>query len=126
MFMAGQAREVDVRKAKELMDSGDATMIDIRETQEWDQERLPGVTLLPMSTFTPRQIAGAADRNLLILCRSGRRAQMLAQALIAQGHHRNPLVVAGGILAWRAAGYPVEQGAPSGARFSIIQGGRTD
>ncbi len=123
MFMNVPTREVDVRKAKELMDAGEASMIDIRETAEWDQERLPGATLMPLSTFTPAQIAGAADRNLLILCRSGRRAHMLAQALQAQGHHRNPLVVAGGILAWRAAGYPLEEGPPTPS-FSVIRGGR--
>lgn len=124
MFMSGQASEIDVRKAKEWLDSGKAAMIDIRETAEWDQERIPGVPLLPMSAFNPNQIPENAERCVLILCRSGKRAHMLAQALIAQGHHKNPVVVGGGILAWRAEGFPLETGAPAHPKFSVIQGGK--
>ena len=124
MFMTPSVSEIDVRTAKKWIDSGEAIMIDIRETEEWNQERVPGVDLLPLSAFNPALVPSEDKGRLLILCRSGRRAEMLAQAMAAQGLHKSPVVVAGGILAWRAEGLPIESGAPKHARFSVIQGGK--
>ncbi len=124
MFMSPNVSEVDVRTAKTWLDAGEAVMIDIRENEEWNQERVPGVDLLPLSAFNPAQLPAEKLGKLLILCRSGRRAEMLAQALSAQGFHKSPVVVAGGILAWRAEGLPVEEGTPKAPHFSVIQGGK--
>jgi rhodanese-related sulfurtransferase len=82
-------------------------LVDVREPNETAIERYPGAVIVPLSTFDPAEIPDPQGRQVVFACRSGRRsvtASQVAQAagLPYDGH------LAGGILAWKAAGLPVE------------------
>jgi len=74
-----------------------------------------GAVLLPKSDFDGEQklwkdfLAKSADKQLILYCRSGKRAGVVAEALAQQGH---PVANAGGFKDWQAAGLPVRSGIP--------------
>lgn len=82
-------------------------LVDVREPNETALERFPDAVLLPLSAFDPAAIPAPGGREVVFACRSGRRsvtASLAAQERgFAYGSH-----LAGGILAWKAAGLPTE------------------
>ena len=98
---------VSPRDAAQLVERGQAWIVDVREPDEHRREHVAGAALSPTSIFSPTGFpAEAPGRRTLILCRSGGRAGKVAGALRAAG--RNDVdVIEGGIAAWMAAGLPV-------------------
>jgi rhodanese-related sulfurtransferase len=86
---------------------GRMLLVDVREPNETALERFPDAVLVPLSAFDPEQIPDPDGREVVFACRSGRRsvtASLAAQERgFAYGSH-----LAGGILAWKAAGLPTE------------------
>jgi len=86
---------------------GRVLIIDVREPNETAIETFPGAVLLPLSSFDPADIPDPGGRQVVFACRSGRRsvtASLVAQAAgLPYDTH-----LAGGILAWKAAGLPTE------------------
>jgi rhodanese-related sulfurtransferase len=87
--------------------AGRMLIVDVREPNETALETFPGGVLLPLSSFDPLQIPDPAGRQVVFACRSGKRsvtASVVAQSagLPYDAH------LAGGILAWKAAGLPTE------------------
>ncbi|MDA8049189.1 MAG: rhodanese-like domain-containing protein [Rhodospirillales bacterium] len=80
-------------------------LIDVREPQEYAAERIHGALLAPLSTFDPKSLPLPSDREVVLHCGVGRRS---AQALAACAAAGVPVVrhMAGGLLAWKAAGLP--------------------
>lgn len=85
-------------------------MIDVREPDEYRGElgHLGGAELVPLATVGAR--AGGWDRHaeLLLICRSGARSGRAAAELVRAGFTR-VMNLAGGMLAYHAAGLPVER-----------------
>lgn len=86
---------------------GRVLLVDVREPNETAVERFPGAELLPMSAFDPAQIPDPRGREVVFACRSGRRSALAAQAAQEHGYPYDAHL-AGGILAWKAAGLPTE------------------
>lgn len=82
-------------------------LVDVREPNETALERYPGAVIVPLSSFDPAQIPDPQGRQVVFACRSGRRSVTASQAAQAQGLPYNAHL-AGGILAWKAAGLPTE------------------
>lgn len=94
------------------MARGDVTLIDVREPQEWAQARIPGAVLLPLSSFDPAAVTVPPGKKLVFHCRSGVRCGAAAELLASAGRAPKDAPIhrlAGGILAWIAAGLPIEQ-----------------
>lgn len=100
---------VDPREASELMSEG-AMMIDIREQNEWDQSRIPGTVLKPMSTINDWWQELPRDTTVILQCRTGSRSAQATHALINQAGFDNVLNLTGGIVAWAQDGLDVETG----------------
>ncbi len=85
-------------------------LIDVREPAEFTGElgHIAGAQLVPMAGL-PLAAAGW-DRNAeyLIICRSGGRSGMSAQSMRQMGFTK-VMNLAGGMLAWNAAGLTVER-----------------
>ena len=64
-------------EALQLMDTlGDKlTVIDVRTEQEYAQGHVPGALLLPIQTLREHMGQVPADGSVLLLCRTGRRAE---------------------------------------------------
>ena len=82
-------------------------LVDVRELNEAALERYPGAVIVPLSSFDPAQIPDPQGRQVVFACRSGRRSVTASQAAQAQGLPYDAHL-AGGILAWKAAGLPTE------------------
>jgi rhodanese-related sulfurtransferase len=86
---------------------GRMVLVDVREPNETELERFPGAVLVPLSAFDPAAIPEPAGRDVVFACRSGRRSVTASLAAQEQGF-AYASHLAGGILAWKAAGLPTE------------------
>jgi rhodanese-related sulfurtransferase len=96
-------------QVKAGLEAGTIALVDVREPNENLNERIPGDVLEPLSTFDPGNLPDPAGKRLVFYCRSGNRSvksSLIAQAagLPYDAH------LAGGILAWKAAGFETESG----------------
>src|SRR4051812_5059510 len=88
-----------------------ALLVDVRE----DNERASGTPAAALGLsrgFLELRIEQAEpdrDRDILLLCGSGQRSLLAAEALQRMGY-RNVASVVGGMAAWKAAGLPVAAG----------------
>ncbi|MBM3548328.1 MAG: rhodanese-like domain-containing protein [Alphaproteobacteria bacterium] len=102
-------RFADPRTIADLMAKGEATLVDVRESEEFRALRIPGARLVPLSAFDPAKAQPKPGAQLVLHCAAGVRCGTAAQILRASGYQGEILRMAGGIKAWRAEGLPVER-----------------
>ena len=85
----------------------DGRVIDVREFPEFAAGHIAGAELVPLSTVAERCEAWDREGELVLVCRSGRRAEQARQELAARGFKRLR-VLEGGIERWSAQGKPLE------------------
>ena len=100
--MDRQLPQVAASDALILASSGSGWLLDVREQPEWDRGHSPLATLVPMTQLQDRIGELPGDRRLLVICHSGRRSATVVGALVGAGY--DAVNVAGGMLAWDAAG----------------------
>lgn len=84
-------------------------MLDVREQEEYDEERIPGSQLLPLSELMARFEDEVPEGiEIIAQCRSGKRSAQATDFLRAQGYEVTNME--GGILKWKAEGLPTEGG----------------
>ena len=110
--MADQGHQVHDLTPEEVskgMAEGRYLLVDVREPNEVAVDAYPGAVVVPLSTFDPQDIPDPAGKQVVFACRSGKRsvtASLAAQAGgLAYDKH-----MAGGMLAWKAAGLPTKTG----------------
>jgi rhodanese-related sulfurtransferase len=84
-------------------------LVDVREQNEVALERYPAAVVVPLSSFDPAAIPDPHGRQVVFACRSGRRSVTASLAAQEQGYPYDAHL-AGGILAWKAAGLDTETG----------------
>ncbi len=100
--------EISVYEAQKRIRDG-ALLLDVREQEEYDEERIPGSQLLPLSELMARfedEVPGG--REIIAQCRSGKRSAQATDFLRTQG--LNVTNMEGGIMKWKAEGLPTEGG----------------
>lgn len=80
-------------------------LVDVREPSEWAEGHLPDAVHVPLSQLGSRAHELDPSRPVIVYCKSGVRSERAA-LLLGQLGHRPVYNLAGGITAWRAAGYP--------------------
>jgi len=103
--------EIDVEALAELHAAG-ATIVDVRQPEEYDEAHVPGVILIPLAEVTERVAEIPSDGPVYVICRSGARSAKAAEWLISQQFDATN--VAGGTLAWIDSGRPVLSGGEPG------------
>jgi rhodanese-related sulfurtransferase len=84
-------------------------LVDVREPNEVAVEAYPGAVVVPLSSFDPKGIPDPEGKQVVFACRSGKRS--VTASLAAQtGGFAYDKHLAGGILAWKAAGLPTKSG----------------
>lgn len=106
-------KEMTPGEAHAAWTAGEVAIVDVRERNEYDATRVPGVPLIPMSELMDRVDDFPDDRPLVILCRSGRRSAQVADYLTANGEHGEVANLVGGIIAWAEEGLPYEGPPPT-------------
>lgn len=101
--MTGSVTDLDPAAARSLLDSNSATLIDVRDDDEWAAGHAPDATHVPLASVDPA--AFDPQHQLVVVCRSGGRSSKAAAALADAGLAVHNLT--GGMTAWAKAGYPV-------------------
>lgn len=100
--------EISVYEAQKRIRDG-ALLLDVREQEEYDEERIPGSQLLPLSELMARfEDEVPEGREIIAQCRSGKRSAQATDFLRAQG--LDVTNMEGGIMKWKAEGLPTEGG----------------
>lgn len=81
-------------------------LIDVREAQEYDKGHIPQAQLLPLRLMSKQKGNLPDDRQIVLVCRIGRRSRMAGVILKNLGYTK-VYHLQGGVLAWEAAGYPL-------------------
>lgn len=94
------SRMIRAAEAKRLLESGQATAVDVREVDEYAAGHIPGALLLPLGKLAQRAETVLPDKHvpLLVYCRSGRRSAEAVRRLEALGY--DAVCDLGGILSW--------------------------
>ncbi len=101
---AGLPAEISVQQAYEKYQQG-TLLLDVRTQPEWDEYHAPNAILIPLDELPNRLSELPKDAEIVVICRSGNRSAVATDILRQNGF--NATSVAGGMNAWRAAGYPV-------------------
>lgn len=95
--------DVDAQRAEEMLDRGEALLLDVREPQQWAAGHAPRAQHVPLGELRPESIP--AGRPAIAVCRSGNRSETAADLLAASWVPVHNL--AGGMKGWAEAGLPV-------------------
>jgi len=100
--------EVDAVRARELIETGDPVIVDIREQDEWDEGHIADAIHIPRGNLESRVETAAPDRSrtVLLYCAAGNRSAFAAKTLQELGYDE-PLSLSGGFTDWKRNGYPV-------------------
>jgi rhodanese-related sulfurtransferase len=104
-----QVHDLTPQDVSKGMAEGRYLLVDVREPNEVAVDAYPGAVVVPLSSFDPKSIPDPQGKQVVFACRSGKRsvtASLAAQAAgLAYDKH-----LAGGMLAWKAAGLPTRTG----------------
>lgn len=107
MARAGEVENLTPEQVDEGLRAGRMVLVDVREPNEVDAEAYPDAVVVPLSIFDPAAIPDPEGKQVVFACRSGRRSVTASLAAQDQGYpYKSHL--AGGILAWKAAGLPTK------------------
>lgn len=109
-LIAADIPKISPSDAAKRVAEGKAVLVDVREPKEWEETGVAEpAKLLPKSDFDGEQkdwktfLENVGDKEVVLYCRSGKRAGTIAEALANKG-----LTVsnAGGFKDWAEAGLP--------------------
>lgn len=99
--------EIDLDEFEGRLSEG-CVVVDVRESDEFEEVRVAGVLHIPLGTVPDRLDEIPTDRTVHVLCaRGGRSAQAVA---FLRENGVDAVNVAGGTLGWVESGRPVESG----------------
>ena len=104
-----RVREVTIDETRQRIDSGRATVIDVREESEWAAGHIQGAEYLGRGVLERDIEQRVPDKNteLILYCGGGFRSALAADNLQKMGY-TNVASMAGGWREWKEKGFPVE------------------
>ena len=97
----GAYQQIDQKTAKEMMDTQEVIILDVREQDEYDSGHISGAVLLPVGTIdetTAAEVIPEKDSTVLVYCRSGNRSKTASSTLTELGYTN--IYEFGGINTW--------------------------
>lgn len=94
-------QQITQEEAKEMMDTQEVIVLDVREQNEYDSGHIPDAVLLPVGTIdedTAAAVIPEKDSTVLVYCRSGNRSKTASSALAELGYTN--IYEFGGINSW--------------------------
>src|SRR6476661_8454137 len=101
--------EVDPAVVREQVSNG-ATVIDVREPEEWAAGHIPGAVHVPKSYLESR-IEGAVpnrSQHVILYCASGNRSAWATRTMVDDLGYDNVESMTGGFTLWKDRGYEVD------------------
>ena len=93
--------QITQEAAKEMMDTQEVIILDVREQDEYDSGHIPSAVLLPVGMIdedTAAKVIPEKDSTVLVYCRSGNRSKTASAALADLGYTN--IYEFGGINTW--------------------------
>lgn len=87
---------------------GEIMILDLRSPIEFESEHIAKAVNIPLAELKARSKDLPRKGELILVCRSGKRAEQGAYLLLQEAYH--PRILAGGLLAWKKAGLPLVKG----------------
>src|SRR3954463_16741137 len=102
-------QEVDPAEVSEHLGNG-ITLIDVRESEEWDAGHIPGAKHVPRGYLESRIEAAAPekDQRIVLYCASGQRSALAADTLQPPPGYENVAPRTRALTLWKDRGYDVE------------------
>lgn len=97
----GSYEQITQEAAKEMMDTQEVIVLDVREQSEYDSGHIPGDGLLPVGCIDEENAAAVIpekDSTVLVYCRSGNRSKTASSTLAGLGYTN--IYEFGGINTW--------------------------
>ena len=97
----GSYEQISQEAAKEMMDTQEVIVLDVREQSEYDSGHIPGAVLLPVGSIdeeTAAAVIPEKDSTVLVYCRSGNRSKTASSTLAGLGYTN--IYEFGGINTW--------------------------
>lgn len=93
-------QKISPEEAKEMIDQGNVTVVDVRTPEEYEEGHIEGALLIPNEEIDDTAPDELPDKDavLLVYCRSGRRSKIASEALVKIGYSR--VYDFGGIIDW--------------------------
>ncbi len=108
----GEAVSLTPERVAEMVEAGEAQVIDVREASEWEHGRVPGARHMEIDQVSLNANAIDRSRPVVFQCRGGSRSEMVAAAFRESGW--DAYNMDGGLRAWQESGLPLE---PDGGRI---------
>ncbi len=107
MPRANEVENLTPEQVARGLTEGRMLLVDVREPNETAVECYPDAVIVPLSSFDPTAIPDPQGKQVVFACRSGRRSITASVAAQDAGFpYKSHL--AGGIIAWKAAGLPTK------------------
>ncbi len=109
--MAEDPKGIDPETLQKIMADGGALVVDVRETNEYEEEHIPGTLLYPLSFLDADLFPKITEKKVIMVCQVGKRSAAAAKQLMAEGI-ADVANLEGGLVAWLEQGLETE-----GAKF---------
>lgn len=99
--MESTYQQISQEEAKNMMDTQEVIVLDVRELDEFNAGHIPGAVLLPVGSIsadTAASVIPVLDSVVLVYCRSGNRSKTASAALAELGYTN--IYEFGGINTW--------------------------
>ena len=97
---SAEYQKITAEEAKQKMDGGGVTVVDVRTEEEYAESHITNAVLLPNETLEQKAAETLPDQDavLLVYCRSGRRSKEASEKLLKLGYQN--VYDFGGIQDW--------------------------
>jgi len=99
--------QISVHELKAMLEAGEVTLLDVRTPAEWDGGHIAQARHMPFSEVLKNGPDACLTGPVQVICGSGYRSNIVG-SLLKAGGCAQVASVAGGMLAWRRAGYPAQ------------------
>ncbi|MCC9623237.1 rhodanese-like domain-containing protein [Thalassospira sp. MA62] len=92
---------IDVKTLQNKLENEQITLLDVRESSEYEGGHIEGAVNAPLSSLDANQLPYPKDEPIYVICRSGNRSAQAASQLQDAGY-TEIYDVSGGMMAWES------------------------
>lgn len=93
--------KIDAETIQNKLENEEITLLDVRETSEYEGGHIEGAVNAPLSSLDANQLSYPKDEPIYVICRSGNRSAQAASRLQDAGY-TEIYDVSGGMMAWES------------------------
>lgn len=109
--------QIDVQTLHHRLSTNGLRVLDVRDSEEWDEGHIEGAHLMPYTRLVPQltspaqidQLQLSHDQSIAVTCATGKRSSTAISILLRHGY-RKLYNVTGGMEAWQKASFPMRDG----------------